>query len=302
MPQKQAPSITMLFPTDLASQQWFEDLALILNEIPGSRLSPGKIVLSAINPEAALPCIQLIQAPVAYPQLVFELDQPLDLPMGEFKITNRPLFSETANPPESFSGIKPLEDSRGPYLRLTDATRADFLNLLTIEQLYDRLKGHLVRADHFGVNLPVSQVARPLWTDLLDKLAAQTNLYRYPEGFEWPFIIPATQPEFAADITRFEVGRQPRFELVYDEYLRYPLYQFALVTDLNKAELERRFPLPYGNSIPGLEDFFRSIYIFHPWPGFGIRFDMYYAGDGGLDDWQSGEWLVKSGGRIKPGP
>lgn len=111
---------------------------------------------------------------------------------------------------------------------------------------------------------------------------------------------PATQSEFETDITSFVAGREPRFELVYDDYVHFPLYQFALETDLTRSELETRFPQPYGYAIPGLEPIFRSVFIFHPWPGFGIRFDLYYRDDSETPgDWETGEWLVKEGGRMR---
>ncbi|MDB5079913.1 MAG: hypothetical protein JWP00_1837 [Chloroflexi bacterium] len=300
MLKEQVRAITMLFPDDLASQQWLESLALILKELPDSQVAPGKITLAATQPDKALPVIELIQAPVAYPELVFELDQDFELSIGDFRLSNHPVFSEKSAVPEGFGTIERLEDNNGSYLRIKHANKCDFKNLLALEQLYARLKGHLVRADHFGVNLPVSLVDRPEWTELLNKLAGQTNLYRYPEGFEWPFILPATGQEFETEIKSFVAGRHPRFELVYDEYLQYPLYQFALVTDLTKGELEKRFPAPYGMAISGLDSILRSVFIFHPWPGLGVRFDLYYAGDGSLDNWQSGEWLVRQGGRISP--
>jgi hypothetical protein len=30
-----------------------------------------------------------------------------------------------------------------------------------------------------------------------------------------------------------------------------------------------------------------------------VRFDLYYSHTGTLDDWETGEWLVSEGGRIR---
>ena len=295
---EQAQAISMLFPEDLGSYDWFGILAQLLGELPGSQVSPGKVTLKAAYPPGALPVIELVEASVAYPQLVFEVDQPLDLSIGNFKITNRPVNTPSFSQPEVFDTIERVEGDNGAYLRLHH-TKTDFKDVLTLEQFYERLSGHLARVDHLGVNLPSNRISRENWHDLLSKLANQTNLYRYPDNFEWPFVIPATRAEFDNDITSFEAGREPRFELVYDDYANYPLYQFALETDLVQVELERLFPRPYGYAIPGLDHIFRSVYIFHPWPGFGIRFDLYYRTDSKTPgDWETGEWLVKAGGRI----
>lgn len=302
MPQEQSRAISLLFPADLARNQlnheWFETFAQLLAEIPHSQATLGKVTLQAGWPEGALPVLEVVEAPVAYPQLAFNLDQPLDLALGEFRITSRPVFAEAAEVAGTFDSFERVEDANGFYLRLTHS-EADFKDLLTLEQFYDRVRGHLARVDHFGVNLPRSAVSQEQWEDFKAKISAQTNLYRYPEEFEWPFILPATRAEFESDITEFGSGREPRFELVYDEEARYPLFQFALETRLTQAELEERFPPPYGYAIPGLDHFFRSVFIFHHWPGLGVRFDLYYRNDNPTpDDWETGEWLVKEGGRI----
>lgn len=297
---EQARAITMTFPTDLASHEWFVTLGGLLEEIPNCQVSPGKITLSSIQPAGAWPVIELIQAPVVYPQLAFDLDQPFDLDINEFKLADHPVFSDATLQQEAFDSIERVEDNLGFYVRLAH-NETDFKELLTLDQFAGRLKGHLVRVDHFGVNLPASEVSRKSWAGLLKKVAAQANLYRYPEGFEWPFIIPATKTEFESDISSFGEGREPRFELVYDEVARFPLYQFALETDLTGQELEALFPAPYGYSIPELADLFRSVYIFHPWPGLGVRFDLYFKDTGETtSDWETGEWLVRKGGRIRP--
>lgn len=157
-----------------------------------------------------------------------------------------------------------------------------------------------MRVDHIGLNIPTATMDELTWTTLLKFIAARTNQYRYPTGEDWPFILPATDAEFEADISSFAGGREPRFELVYDEYLRHPLLQYALVTNLTKEEAERLFSGPYGLGLPDLAQYFYSVYIAHPWAALSIRFDLYYAGNGGYGDFQTGKWLVQAGGRIRP--
>jgi len=124
------------------------------------------------------------------------------------------------------------------------------------------------------------------------------NVYHYPTGEDWPFIIPATAKEFQRDIQHFVAGREPKFELVYDGWTAQPLLQFALGTNLTRPQLETLLPAPYGWVIPELADVFRSLFLAHPWPGLQIRFDLYYH-SAELSNWETGEWLVKAGGRIR---
>jgi len=74
--------------------------------------------------------------------------------------------------------------------------------------------------------------------------------------------------------------------------------QFALGTNLTRPQLETLLLAPYGWVIPELADVFRSLFLAHPWPGLQIRFDLYYH-SAELSNWETGEWLVKAGGRIR---
>ncbi|MFC5401180.1 hypothetical protein [Cohnella soli] len=171
---------------------------------------------------------------------------------------------------------------------------------ISIEQLYQRLKGKLLGMDHAGVNIPKASMSPTDWDTLLFELAKGAALYRYP-GEDWPFILHTEEDEFAGDITDFTVKRTPKFELVRDEYTNIPIFQFALETDLTRDELETLFPDPIGFAIPGLDEIFRSLFIRHPWElEMAIRFDLYYKPESqGLSDWETGEWLVLNGGRIR---
>ncbi|MGO0058797.1 hypothetical protein ACTID9_01965 [Brevibacillus fluminis] len=135
--------------------------------------------------------------------------------------------------------------------------------------------------------------------ELIATIAKVSKLYRYPEE-DWPFIIPADESEYKIDITDFSEKRTPKFEFVYDSYIHKPVIQLALETDLSREEMEATFPEPIGFAIPGLEEIFRSLMVKSPWDdGLGFRFDLYYHSDkNDLSDWETGEWLVKHGGRI----
>ncbi|TDC05498.1 hypothetical protein E1265_35415, partial [Streptomyces sp. 8K308] len=155
------------------------------------------------------------------------------------------------------------------------------------------------RVDHPGVNVPTRLAPPERWRELVDALASASTMYRYPTGEEWPFVLPSTPDERRDDIRDFVVGREPRFELVHEEWLTEPHWQFALWTDLTRAELEGLFPEPEGFTFPELEDVFRVVPVVHPWSGLGIRFDLCYRVDDGPTDWETGEWLVTAGGRMR---
>jgi hypothetical protein len=168
-----------------------------------------------------------------------------------------------------------------------------------MRDLAGRLAGHVRGIDHTGVNLPARATSPEQWQGLVKALASASTMYRYPTGEEWPFVLPSTSAELVGDIRDFVVGREPRFELVYDRSLTQVEWQFALWTDLTRAELEQLFPEPEGITFPGLEDIFRVVPVRHPWAGLGIRIDLCYRIDDGPSDWETGEWLVTEGGRIR---
>ncbi|MEU8263260.1 hypothetical protein AB0C02_21845 [Micromonospora sp. NPDC048999] len=188
----------------------------------------------------------------------------------------------------------------GPYLGVEGDVLPDVLPTVDLAELTRRLAGHVRRVDHTGVNLPGRTTSPEQWRDLLLALASTSTLYRYPTGEEWPFILPSTPDELRGNIRDFVVGREPRFELVYEEWRTRTEWQFALWTDLTRAELELLFPEPEGITFPGLDEIFRVVPVNHPWwPEVSIRFDLCYRIEGGPTDWETGEWLVTAGGRIR---
>lgn len=166
---------------------------------------------------------------------------------------------------------------------------------LDLADLTSRLAGHVPRVDHTGVNLSITAGE---WDDLVRDVAAGTTMYRYPSGEPWPFVLPSTDEEFGTDIGAFVVGREPRFELVHDTWSGHTTWQFALWTSLSRPALEELFPAPHGISLPGLEDIFRTVFVRHPWSGLEVRFDLCFAHEG-PNDWETGEWLVTAGGRMR---
>lgn len=74
--------------------------------------------------------------------------------------------------------------------------------------------------------------------------------------------------------------------------------QIDMETDMSREELEEKFPDPLGVCFPGLEEYFRSVRIKTPWPGFVLRFDLRYREEAWFNSWTNGKWLVQDGGRI----
>lgn len=168
-----------------------------------------------------------------------------------------------------------------------------------LSDLVRRVAGHVRRVDHTGVNVPACATPPERWHDLVGALASTAAMYRYPTGEDWPFVLPSTADELLDDIRDAVVGREPRFELVYDQWLTRPQWQFALGTDLTRPQLERMFPEPEGLTFPELVDVFRVVPVRSPWPGLDLRFDLCYRTEGGPSDWETGAWLVSEGGRIR---
>lgn len=119
---------------------------------------------------------------------------------------------------------------------------------LPMGELIKRLKGHIVRIDHTGVNIPASIISNETWQKFIHNIAEHTNLYKYPTNDTWPFILPATEQEFKTDITQFPAGREPKFELVYDSYDSNPTIQIDVETDLTRIAIEQLLPDPYSVS------------------------------------------------------
>jgi hypothetical protein len=158
----------------------------------------------------------------------------------------------------------------------------------------------MVRIDHTGVNIPSVLISNEQWQQFIRTVARHTNLYKYPTTDVWPFILPATPEEYETDIIQFPAGREPKLELVYDTYSPIPTIQIDIETDLTRPEVEQLFPAPYGISFPDLADYFRTVYVHHEWPGLAIRFDIRFKNNQPGGDWETGQWLVEDGGRIKP--
>src|SRR5262245_57989685 len=265
--------ISYVFPKDEpASQGLFEALVQLIGDLPQAAVREDLLLQTPLQPVGALPETGFQLADVPLPQVEFTPAVPWSAGTSRLQL-----------------GADPGQPPAGATLGGARLSPGD---------LARRLRGHVTRVDHTGINLVGYEVSR--WEDLLRQVASTAALYRYP-GEDWPFILPTTQEEFAGDIREFVPGREPKFELVRDLRMNDRVLQIDLGTDLPRAEIEARFPDPEGMALPGTEEFFRSVYAAHPWPRLGLRFDLRFRGEGYPSTWDTGEWLVTQGGRIRGG-
>ncbi|MEO8287899.1 MAG: hypothetical protein ABI670_15835 [Chloroflexota bacterium] len=292
--------ISLLFPeADEASSLFLDSLAEIVGDVGNSETGPGGIALYPANPRGALPVTSLELAEVDYPRILFETEEDIYLPVDRFLLVSTVSAGQASSRQRAPTGrqdVTMLQDRFGPYMRVQ--TGADPRFVLEMGELAKRLRGHVTGIDHLGVNLPTGKVSSAAWNGLIGSLAKSANVYRYPTGEDWPFIVPSTDSEFDGDISSFVAGRQPKFELVYDSWAADPLIQINLQTDLTRSQLEELLPEPYATAFPDLGDIFRTVYVYSPWDGLGMRIDLTYKGDGTPDDWATAKWLVTEGGRI----
>lgn len=253
--------ITFRLPATEESRAFLDMLCLLLAGVAYAEPATDCLTLTPPQPAGARPVTAFEIADVTAPEIAFDTGRTIGVPGAG------PAGAEVA----------PVE----------------------MAELTKRLAGHVHRVDHTGVNLPAATTSPEQWHELVGALAAASTMYRYPTGEQWPFVLPSTAREAQDDIREFVAGREPRFELVHDEWLTRTEWQFALWTDLTRAGSAELFPEPEGFTFPELAEIFRVVPVRSPWPGLGLRFDLCYRIEDGPSDWETGEWLVTAGGRIR---
>jgi len=293
---KPIQNIIYKFPRSIANDQdFFKYLCAILLELPNAQLQEDHSVkIITLKPANAFPITTFAQSDVPFPQLCFDPAE-LSLSVGNVQVNPEQTLDYEIDD-RGFTQVITKQDVHGAYYELHAG--ADTIYRLDIQEVATRLKSHIVRIDHTGFNVPSALISRKSWEHFVGSIAKQSNLYKYPTGEDWPFILPATSTEYNAEITQFPVGREPKFELVYDIYSPVPTIQIDVETNLTRVQIEQLFPEPYGISFPELADFFRTVYVQHPWSGLAIRFDIRFRNDEPGGDWETGKWLVTEGGRI----
>lgn len=269
--------VGFLFPVDRGEGRRFWDgLSDLMRQASGEDGPDGAVLFRPGSPRGSLPETSFAASTRGDLAVTLATDGPINVQLEGLHI--RSLFVERGREAEY---------------------RAEPDDLLDMQEVLERLRGHVVRLDYTGVNLPSRLVARSTWDGLIAGLATAAAVYRYPTGEDWPFILPATTDELESEITEFSLERGPKFELVYDQHARSPGLQFDFETDLTRPELEALLPEPYGTVFPDLGQFFRTVQVAHPWSGLTIRVDLRYRDDSGAETDGLAEWLVTKGGRIR---
>jgi hypothetical protein len=279
--------INFVFPNlSSAEREWNHVFGTLLMNMP--TVNQDDLVFFPM-PSKALPTTAFRAGNVSFPMIV--MDRPIDMNIE----IGRLLLADQQTSCLEFDHMISEQINEVNCL-----TSPNSLEVLSMTELSVHLKDRLISIDHTGLNIPTSILNKMEWNQLVQQLSEVTNLYNYP-GEEWPFIIPSVENEYCSDIDNFITGRIPKFELVYDSYTELPILQFALNTDLSRGEAERIFPQPYGFGIPGLEEIFRSLFVQSPWShSLIIRIDLYYKRNESIPtDWETGQWLVRMGGRVK---
>ncbi|MFD0577779.1 hypothetical protein [Dactylosporangium darangshiense] len=321
-------AITYRLPYSPASTDFLAHLRALLTRVPYAGTAPGRLQLTPPWPAGALPVTAFEVANVPSAEIRFGDAWSLGTDAGSWSPTqtaaalgwstvgtSAPDATSSRAAPAAAPGHETpaaaIEDLANAHVGLSGSgndasTQAVPDAGIGMAEFAQRLAGHVVAVDHTGMNLPAAAVPPERWQAIVHAVAGVSTFYRYPTGEPWLFVLPSNEAEYATDIDAFADGREPRFELVRDEWLDGPLWQFALRTDLSRPDLEAMFPDPVGAAFPGLGEVFRAVTVRSPWPGLQIRFDLYYSRidavtdrAGALTDWETGEWLVTAGGRIK---
>jgi hypothetical protein len=263
--------ISFLFPP-----QELLPLFALLREADEAHAIDAGVILRPNYPAQGRPETVFASADVLYPMICFEGARGISIRLADLLLT---------------SGVERIETS--PTNGRNDAIEAQTIKA---QALYERFSGHIARVDHTGVEIPSAMLSMQEWQDLQASLGRVSNLYAYPTGQEWPFIVPGTDAEFADEIRQFDAPRTPKFELTYG-FVDEPLLQVHIDTTLPRAIVEAI--LPEGFKLGGVVESFRSVFIAHPWANLKIRCDLTFNPEGVLDSWDSGEWLVTEGRRIR---
>ena len=216
----------------------------------------------------------------------------------EIHIITSNLKPETIFKLDNITSNIQLNIGNNKYLNLLSRQNKDNKKLchtkkLHINYVYNKLLGHIKRIDHTGINLPTVLFDELEYKNLLNYLSFNGNVYSYPTGEPWPFLLPTTKYEHENEISNFKILREPRFEFVYDKYTNIVGIQIDIETDLSQDEIEDLFPKDQGVYYDGCT--FKSIYLDYS-ENLDIRLDVRYKSNYG--DWESGKWLVYEGKRI----
>ena len=87
---------------------------------------------------------------------------------------------------------------------------------IEVSQLNNLFQDKLVRLDHMGLNIPSTLVSKAEYQNFATSLGNTCTFHHYPTGKDWDFILPSSRSEWKNGISEFRLGREPKWEFVYD--------------------------------------------------------------------------------------
>src|SRR5690349_24902835 len=111
--------IAFLFPDGTAeARAFFDHLAQFLGEIPGTTVGASGIGF-AVTPPRGLPALSMVLASVAVPQVLFNTEAPIDLPLGDFALRSSAGAGASIVPSApGTEAVRAREDALGPYVEV----------------------------------------------------------------------------------------------------------------------------------------------------------------------------------------
>lgn len=116
--------------------------------------------------------------------------------------------------------------------------------LLSLVEITKRLApvGEIRAIDHLGVNFPWFDGLSPVLKEFRTQLSNLSAYFRFPEGQDWDFILPATSKEINSDNIDLNTIRRPKLELVSFEKASTPIVQIDCITTIGFDLLRELFP------------------------------------------------------------
>lgn len=185
-----------------------------------------------------------------------------------------------------------LKDEIGEYVQLPFSNVKYYA--ISLEHFFEKFNGKLVNLNHVGFNFGPAILPEQEYFSFRKLISEKSNLYRYPTGEEWPFIIPSTNQEFENEITDETIMRKPKFEFAYAKYNDKPTLQLDIETSLSKEEIYNLLPYPYEVIYKELIKVTRSVYVLVDWLGVFLRVDLRFKSTSK----DFGYWMIKEGGRM----
>ncbi len=287
--------INFQFPINTPEEAvFFNSLWHLFKKLPGAVDGLNMVSLSSKFPPDSRPKLVLEGSTEnMFPVLKLDPTAGINYNFGELAIISDEIIQRTTVWTKNDQDTWPDKDALGNYYKTWVGGNQYFL--LNIDEFANRFGPNILGLDHAGVNLPKELLSTTEFENITLRLSQIAQVFAYPGQPNWQFILPSGPEErLTGQIQNFTGPRQPKMEFVHDTYLKVPTIQFDFQSKLPKETVLKLLPAPYGLSYPEVKDFFRSVYIHHPWKELLIRFDVRFGPVSKPDNWSSGRILVEN--------